>query len=196
MRRIGFLLLLLASGSAAAQAAALKDVRVWGSPDSTRVVLDLTAPVTYTLFTLSGPERIVIDFDTIDADLAALVLPPATGVVKAVRFGERGRSGLRVVIDVNEKVEAKGFLTPPNETYGHRLVVDLGHAKPASAPGAGQGGGRRRAARPRDRDRRRPRRRGSGCDRQGGHARKDGRARDRKGSSRSASTRNPACTPC
>ena len=134
MRRIGFLLLLLASGSTAAQAAALRDVRVWGSPDSTRVVLDLTAPVTYTLFTLSSPERIVIDFDTIDADLAALVLPPATGVVKAVRFGERGRSGLRVVIDVNEKVEAKGFLTPPNETYGHRLVVDLGHAKPASAP--------------------------------------------------------------
>ena len=134
MRRIGFLLLLLASGSAAAQAAALRDVRVWGSPDSTRVVLDLTAPVTYTLFTLSGPERIVIDFDSIDADLAALVLPPATGVVKAVRFGERGRSGLRVVIDVNEQVEAKGFLTPPNETYGHRLVVDLGHAKPAGAP--------------------------------------------------------------
>ena len=63
LQRIGFLLLLLASGSAAAQAVALKDVRVWGSPDSTRLVLDLTAPVTYNLFTLSGPERIVIDID-------------------------------------------------------------------------------------------------------------------------------------
>ena len=134
LQRIGFLLVLLASGPAAAQAAALKDVRVWGSPDSTRVVLDLTAPVTYNLFTLSGPERIVIDVDAIDADVKSLAAPAAAGVVKGVRFGERGRSGLRIVIDVNEKVEAKGFLTPPNETYGHRLVVDLGHALPAAAP--------------------------------------------------------------
>jgi N-acetylmuramoyl-L-alanine amidase len=134
LQRIGFLLVLLASGPAAAQAAALKDVRVWGSPDSTRVVLDLTAPVTYNLFTLSGPERIVIDVDAIDADVKSFAAPAAAGVVKGVRFGERGRSGLRVVIDVNEKVEAKGFLTPPNETYGHRLVVDLGHTLPAAAP--------------------------------------------------------------
>jgi len=134
MGRIGLLFLLLASASMAAQAAALKDVRVWGSPDSTRVVLDLTEPATYTLFTLSGPERIVIDFDAIDVDLTSFASPAASGVVKGVRFGARGRSGLRVVIDVNEKVEAKGFLTPPNETYGHRLVVDLGHALPATAP--------------------------------------------------------------
>src|SRR5687768_17068751 len=100
MGRIGFLFLLLAAGSTAAQAAALKDVRVWGSPDSTRVVLDLSEPATYTLFTLSGPERIVIDFDAINADLGALGSPPVSGVVKGVRFGARGRSGLRVVIDV------------------------------------------------------------------------------------------------
>jgi N-acetylmuramoyl-L-alanine amidase len=134
LQRIGFLLLLLAPGAMAASPAALKDVRVWGSPDSTRVVLDLTAPASYSLFTLSGPERIVIDFDDIDADLGSLVSPPASGVVKGVRFGTRGRSGLRIVIDVNEKVDAKGFLTPPNETYGHRLVVDLGHALPAAPP--------------------------------------------------------------
>ena len=182
MGRIGFLFLLLAAGSAAAQAAALKDVRVWGSPDSTRVVLDLTEPATYTLFTLSGPERIVIDFDAIDADLGALGSPAASGVVKGVRFGERGRSGLRVVIDVNEKVEAKGFLTPPNETYGHRLVVDLGHAQPAMAQAPAPvkvagGDGQRDLVIAIDR---RPRRRGPGRDRQGGHAREDGRARDRE----------------
>jgi N-acetylmuramoyl-L-alanine amidase len=134
LQRIGFLLLLLASSALAAEPTALRDVRVWGSPDSTRVVLDLTAPAAYTLFTLSAPERIVIDFDAIDADLKSLASPPASGVVKGVRFGARGRSGLRIVIDVNEKVDAKGFLTPPNETYGHRLVVDLGHALPAAPP--------------------------------------------------------------
>jgi len=134
LQRIGFLVLLLASGSAAAAPVTLKDIRVWGSPDSTRVVLDLSAPATYSLFTLSGPERVVIDFDAIDADLKSLELPAAAGVVKAVRVGARDRHGLRIVLDVNDKVEAKGFLTPPNETYGDRLVVDLGHELAPAAP--------------------------------------------------------------
>ena len=134
MQRIALLLLLFAAGPAFAAPAALKDIRVWGSPDSTRVVLDLTAPANYTLFSLSGPERIVIDFDAIDADVRKLELPRASGVVKAVRVGARGRRGLRIVLDVTEKVNAKGFLSPPNETYGHRLVVDLGHDLPPAAP--------------------------------------------------------------
>jgi len=127
LRGIGLFVLLLASGSAAAADVALRDIRLWASPDSTRVVFDLTAPASYTLFTLSGPERIVIDFDPIDADIKSLRLPAGTGVVKAVRLGERGKSGLRIVLDVSAAVEPKGFLTPPNEAYGHRLVVDLGH---------------------------------------------------------------------
>ena len=134
LQRLGFLVLLLATGSAAAAPVTLKDIRVWGSPDSTRVVLDLSAPATYSLFTLSGPERVVIDFDAIDADLKSLELPAAAGVVKAVRVGARDRHGLRIVLDVNDKVEAKGFLTPPNETYGDRLVVDLGHELAPAAP--------------------------------------------------------------
>jgi N-acetylmuramoyl-L-alanine amidase len=130
LQRIALSLLLVAAAPALAAPAALKDIRVWGSPDSTRVVLDLSAPASYTLFTLDGPDRIVIDFDAIDADIRSLALPPATGVVKAVRLGARGKKGLRVVLDVAQKVEAKGFLTPPNETYGDRLVVDLGHGRP------------------------------------------------------------------
>jgi len=118
--------MLLAAGSALAETAALRDIRVWASPESTRVVLDLSAPAKYTLFTLSGPERIVIDLQATDADLAALSLPASAGVVNAVRLGARGVAGLRVVLDVNAKVQAKSFLTQPNETYGHRLVIDLG----------------------------------------------------------------------
>jgi len=96
LQRIALLLLLFAAGPALAAPAALQDIRVWGSPDSTRVVLDLTAPASYTVFSLSDPERIVIDFDSIDADVRKIELPPASGVVKAVRVGARGRRGLRL----------------------------------------------------------------------------------------------------
>ena len=134
MRTIGLFVLLLASVSAAADTPALRDIRVWASPDSTRVVLDLTAPASYTVFSLAGPDRIVIDFERIEADQFAIKIPDGSGVVKAVRLGARGRAGLRVVLDVEAKVEAKAFLTPPNETYGHRLVVDLGHGQAPAPP--------------------------------------------------------------
>jgi len=134
LRRMGLVLLLFAPGLAAAAPAALKDIRVWASPDSTRVVLDLSAPAGYTVFSLSNPERVVVDFERIDADPRTFRTPDGAGVVKAVRLGERGRAGLRVVLDVSEKVETKSFLSPPNETYGDRLVIDLGHglAPPAA----------------------------------------------------------------
>jgi N-acetylmuramoyl-L-alanine amidase len=133
LKAIGLIVLLLTSAQADATTA-LRDIRVWASPDSTRVVLDLSEPASYTLFALEGPDRIVIDFERIEADVAAIKVPEGSGVVKSVRLGERGRAGLRVVLDLGAKVEAKAFLTPPNETYGHRLVVDLGHGGAPAAP--------------------------------------------------------------
>ena len=121
------LALLFASATATAEPVVLKDVRLWASPDSTRIVLDLSAPASHALFALSDPERIVIDLEQTEADLAALKMPEGTGIVSAVRLGARDGGGLRVVLDVGAKVQPKSFLTPPNETYGDRLVIDLGH---------------------------------------------------------------------
>ncbi len=52
----------------------VKNVRVWPSPDSTRVVLDLTQSIEYSYFTLSNPERLVLDLKgtRIDANLSYL----------------------------------------------------------------------------------------------------------------------------
>src|SRR5262245_44944326 len=128
---ISAMLLMLAAPAAFAAPTTLQDIRLWASPESTRVVLDLSAAPQYALFTLDGPARVVIDLEQTGADLASLKLPDGTGAVGAVRMGDRGDGALRVVLDVQGKVEPKGFLTPPNETYGHRLVIDLAHA---SAP--------------------------------------------------------------
>lgn len=118
--------LLVASLPFAAAAADLQEVRLWASPDSTRVVLDLSAPVSYTVFPLADPRRIVIDLEQTAADVARLPSAAAVGVVSGVRVAARENGGLRVVLDLSSKVEVQSFLTPPNETYGHRLVIDLG----------------------------------------------------------------------
>ena len=70
-----------------------------GGPDHTRVVLDLSGPVTHSLFTLHNPERVVIDMA--DASLvAARNAPTGQGLVRQVRFGPRDDGSLRVVLDI------------------------------------------------------------------------------------------------
>ena len=116
----------LLQATVAFAAADLQEVRLWASPDSTRVVLDLSAPVSYSVFTLSDPERVVIDLEQLAADSVRLPASTAVGIVSGVRVAARDNGGVRVVLDLTTRVEPKSFLTPPNETYGHRLVVDLG----------------------------------------------------------------------
>lgn len=102
----------------------VRDLRLWASTESTRVVLDLSGVAEHTLFTLRDPERVVIDIA--DARLASAATTLAgQGFVRQVRVAGRDDGSLRVVLDLSERVQPKSFLVEPNETYGHRLVVDL-----------------------------------------------------------------------
>lgn len=107
------------------QAADVENVRLWRAPDNTRLVFDLTGPAEHTLFTLSSPERIVIDINgasfSANVDALALEDTPLTGV----RSAPREQNDLRVVLDLSRRVNPKSFSLPPNQQYGHRLVIDL-----------------------------------------------------------------------
>ncbi|NKF23274.1 N-acetylmuramoyl-L-alanine amidase [Solimonas marina] len=108
-----------------AHAAELRDVRVWDSPASTRVVLDVSAASASHVFTLSNPNRVVIDLDGIDASGVKVAdHTEAKGVVRGVRGGVRG-DGVRVVLDVAQQVSVNSFALAPNHEYGDRVVVDL-----------------------------------------------------------------------
>ena len=113
------------------QAAQINNVRLWRAPDNTRLVFDLSGPADHTLFTLASPERIVIDISgtTFNASTSNLALEntPLTGLRSAPRDG----SDLRVVLDLSRQVTAKSFSLPPNQQYGHRLVIDLYDQEPA-----------------------------------------------------------------
>lgn len=115
------MLALMAAQPAVADGTTVEGVRLWAGPDHTRVVLDLDSPVDHTLFTLSDPERVVIDIR--DTRLAASV-PEGDGLISRLRTGNDG-DVLRVVLDLSRSAQPRSFLTPPNATYGHRLVIDL-----------------------------------------------------------------------
>lgn len=128
----------LAWASAGAFAAGRIDgLRMHEAPDYTRVVFDTSAPIVFEVFTLSNPDRVVVDLQGAEAAPGFMVgARQAHGErVRAVRASPRG-DGYRVVLDLARKVEPESFALQPVAPYGHRLVVDLygigsGRAVPA-----------------------------------------------------------------
>lgn len=113
-------------------AAEVRGLRMWPAPDNTRLVFDLNAPVEHSLFSLSNPNRIVIDLKNTKVSGA---LPSATyneSRIKGLRYAKRGENGLRVVLDLKNAVKPKSFVLKPHAAFGHRLVVDLFDAKTAT----------------------------------------------------------------
>ncbi|MEE8342919.1 MAG: N-acetylmuramoyl-L-alanine amidase [Gammaproteobacteria bacterium] len=102
----------------------VQGVRIWAAPDHTRVVFDLSAPISHKVFTLRNPDRVVIDLK--DARLnTSLRKLDKKGLLKRIRSGTRNGNDLRLVLDVKQRVRPKSFFLTPNASYGHRLVVDL-----------------------------------------------------------------------
>jgi N-acetylmuramoyl-L-alanine amidase len=119
---VGLLLTALAVDAVAATQ--VRSVRLWRAPDNTRLVFDLSGPVEHSVFTLSSPDRLVIDIN--GATLGApLNVSSANTPITAMRSAQRTPTDLRVVIDLKKAVTPKSFTLAPNAQYGNRLVVDL-----------------------------------------------------------------------
>lgn len=103
----------------------VENIRVWSEGGKTRVVLDLSRPAEHNIFTLRGPERLVVDLKDGKLSKSLLQLPTGDGSIKGIRTGVRANGQLRVVLDLNEAVRSKSFSAGPNDTYGDRLVIDL-----------------------------------------------------------------------
>ena len=120
--------LLLPLCAAAFAGSTVENVRIWSENDKTRVVLDLSQSAQHTIFTLRGPDRLVIDLK--DSRLARTLtsMPAGTGAVRSIRTAVRADGQLRVVLDLNTAVRSRTFAAGPNATYGDRLVIDLQRA--------------------------------------------------------------------
>ncbi len=111
--------------SAIAGSVQLENVRIWAAPESTRVVFDVSGPVQHRLEMLTNPYRTVIDIQDTSAS-GTLSQPVSTDkYLHRIRSGVYQQDDLRVVLDLKKHVETKVFLLPPNQRYGHRLVIDI-----------------------------------------------------------------------
>ncbi|AQU81992.1 MULTISPECIES: N-acetylmuramoyl-L-alanine amidase [unclassified Halomonas] len=107
------------------QAATVESMRIWSAPDHARLVFDLSEAASANVFSLENPARLVIDLDESRMNTDASTLPLDGSAIDAVRTGTRDGGGLRVVLELNREISPRHFSLPPNDQYGHRLVVDL-----------------------------------------------------------------------
>ncbi|MGX0893306.1 N-acetylmuramoyl-L-alanine amidase [Pseudomonas sp. ADAK2 TE3594] len=134
MHRRHLLNLILASAAFAfpfsASATQIRNARLWRSDDKLRLVFDLSGPVQYKTFSLSAPQRLIIDLSgaNLSGDLSQLAL--SNTVIRSIRSGHFGQGDTRIVLDLSGPVQLNSFLLAPQDGQGHRLVLDLKSAAP------------------------------------------------------------------
>lgn len=121
-----FFLVLSFSTSLWAATNEIKNIRIWPSPENTRVVFDLAAEPSHRAFALDNPERFVIDLRQHKAQGTLPQMDGEADLIQSIRSSyTASNQTLRVVLDLSAKATANVFSLPPTGPYGHRLVVDF-----------------------------------------------------------------------
>ena len=117
--------LIFISSSVFAKTVSVDNVRIWAAPDSTRVVFDISGPVNHNQFTLTEPNRTVIDIKNSRINKISTQPKSLDKYLKGIRTAKRNKNDLRIVFDLKKPIQYKIFQLQPNKRYGHRLVIDL-----------------------------------------------------------------------
>ncbi len=95
----------------------------YSSPQSDRVVFDLTGAAPHHFFTLKSPSRLVVDFNNTGVQQAMAQPPAEHPLFAGARSAVRNNNDLRVVIELKADVEAKSAVI--KKGAGSQLQFDL-----------------------------------------------------------------------
>lgn len=104
----------------------IEGIRVWPAPESTRVVFDLSAKPQFKYFSLSKPQRLVIDFANSHSSVELSNLLKDDKRIQKIRTSGTKKDGsTRIVLELADNYQLSIFPLAPAGTYGDRLVIDL-----------------------------------------------------------------------
>lgn len=104
----------------------INGIRVWPAPENTRIVFDLKKTPEYKYFSLSKPNRLVIDFAKTTNSVALKKLAAKDPRIKLFRTSKtQSKSTTRLVLELNKSYKLTVFPLAPAGQYGNRLVIDL-----------------------------------------------------------------------
>ncbi len=128
LQRMGYVALAL-SAPRLAWGAAILAVRLWPSPDNTRVTIESDVALDASHLLTEAPYRLVVDINNLELNTA---LRELVGKVRAddpyiagVRVGQYLPRVVRLVFDLKQPVRPEQFKLEPVGVYKHRLVFDL-----------------------------------------------------------------------
>ncbi len=96
------------------------------SAGRSRFVIELSDPVDVRAFTLTSPNRVVIDMPELMWRIPSDVRPSGKGAVKSYRYGLFRKGNSRFIVDLNTPVKvAEPQMLQPEGGQSFRLVIDL-----------------------------------------------------------------------
>ena len=112
----------LAAGNPAQAIAA----RVTGDATRSRFETELDRPVSYSVYVLSDPYRVMIDLPQVSFSYPAGTGSEGQGLITSYRYGDMGGGRSRIVMDVEGPVLIeKSYIVRPEGDEPARIVVDL-----------------------------------------------------------------------
>jgi len=122
-------LVLLLGAQQLARGASILAVRVWPSPEYSRVTIESDAALTFTQNFIPNPPRLAVDVRGVDLNPALKELVAKVGptdpTINGIRVGQFGPGVVRLVVDLKQPVAPQVFNLQPVAAYKHRLVFDL-----------------------------------------------------------------------
>ncbi len=102
------------------------DARLTGNEERTRFVADLDTAVSYSVYVVADPYRVVVDMPGVRFSMLPDTGDQEKGLIKSFRFGQIEPGKSRIVIDTNGPVLIeKSFVLNPQDGQPARMVIDL-----------------------------------------------------------------------
>ena len=101
-------------------------LRIGQGIGSVRIVFDADSKFDYKVFTLSEPNRLVIDAQGVDVSPTVLDNKDNNVFVENVRVGTVGVNGVRIAFDLKKPILIKkAFMLAPQSNFNWRFAIDL-----------------------------------------------------------------------
>ncbi|MDT8364170.1 MAG: N-acetylmuramoyl-L-alanine amidase [Nitrosomonas sp.] len=118
---------LLTNGAVASNM--IKAARYYAGPEHTRITLESTRPVHFSINLMSSPKQITLDLENINLLSSVETLPQKINahdrLVKALHIERISKTGVRLVIALKTDVVPRTFTLNPVDRFAHRLVLDM-----------------------------------------------------------------------
>lgn len=107
MKRAWVLLTIMCMSSVAVFAAQLNNISVSQNANQMTLYITINGPFTHRLFTLTNPNRVVLDLNTTSMGVDVKKLGLINAMIKQVRSGSPDAQSTRLVLDLNQPIQVR-----------------------------------------------------------------------------------------